>query len=241
MRSRQENFCDYTDFITACHRRRYQFVRMSFDSLDVVSAPDTSSSLDESREGATSSQLLLEPGILDREITKEVFDILNNTFTEVCDVIGTFRESVYPWLPIICITEFKEQVASLQQDPVAEIATLLLATYLVNQISTPRQFWSRNVEGCTVLNMLLSTCRRFFTILQLDRKERLETIQSGILLSVLELYSGFFDEASLTITTCARVGIKIGLQHIYAMETQPYSELEMTKRNMWCSMFMLDR
>lgn len=76
----------------------------------------------------------------------------------------------------------------------------------------------------------------YFTLLQIDRKNRLETIQVGILLSALHLHSGRFDKAHFVIATCY-----ISVGQLMWHEVDADGESKWTVQNFWQDMNLLDR
>lgn len=187
--------------------------------------------------GATPWQVWSQQAILDQQITSEVLGLLNQVPVKASHVIETMLEAFYLWLPIVHTANFIEQVHYLPRKPNAEVATLLLAIHLMNQLYAPSDvtYPEPREDDC------FGICRRFFNILQLDRNKRLETIQAGVLLSALELHAGKFNQAALTVTTCVSLAYKLGLDQAHVAAGIGDSELDIIRRNTWCSIIFLDR
>jgi hypothetical protein len=194
--------------------------------------------------GIASSQLWSQVEMLDQQITNEVLCILGKMSSGISEVVENVRNGIYRWLLVLDVVNLKARVDKLRQEPVAEVATVLLSAYLINELSNPAAIERRIMRESLTPGELLSTCKKLFTILQLDRKERLETIQSGILLSALELNDGRFHEASLTITICAKVASELrlhSLDHLFPETPCRLDVDDITKRRIWCGILTLDR
>lgn len=173
---------------------------------------------------------------MERQITNDVISLFHTMPTDVGRIIETSRTSVCSWLPILDVPELAWKVCQLQEEPSVDVATLLLAVHLMNELSTPaiRQF-DRDIAP------LLAVCRRLFLALSFQRKETLETVQAGIILSALQLDAGQLIDASLTITLCANIGRQLSLDHVHLTEISQYSRLDIKKRNIWYAIALLDR
>ncbi len=211
-------------------------MRVEYNPSDLICSTRLPASTGSSTS-STPSQGWPQPYVIDQEITKDVLDILKQAFVEPNYVIDTMREAIYPWLPIIDIPKLEEQIRRLPHEPNAEVATLLLAMHLMNQFSTP----VNAAYPMTGIDTGTEKCRRFFALLQLDRKDKLETIQAGIFLSASELNSGRFNEASLTVAVCANTGYRLNLYRTCVGKERPQLELDAIKRHMWFSIILLDR
>ena len=234
---RQGRHCHYTEVVSHQFSRPHQQpIRIRYRLPYVVGPANSSVSSANSTE-QTLMQTWLQPRIIDQQITCEVLGLLNRSPTDFNDVVDTMQDSVYPWLAILNVASFRRKVHQLSHEPNAEVATLLLAVHLMNYLSTPIKADYPKLDG----DIQTDTCRRFFTILQLDRKDRIETIQSGVFLSALELHAGRFNEASLTITTCAKLGHQFGLDRCLAAAGKQTSEQDTIRRNMWYGLVLMDR
>ena len=182
------------------------------------------------------SQMCLPSDGWELQITNEVISILPCTSTDLDGIVEMSRTSVCSWLPIIDVPELAWKVNQLQREPSADVATLLLGVHLINQISTSAV--THFDEDSTPLLVIF---RRLFLTIFMKRKESLETVQAGIMLSVLQLNAGQLPDASLTITLCTNITFQLSLNHVHVADTGQYSRLDIKRRNIWYAIVLLDR
>lgn len=228
---RHSHICHYPEIIHDL-RSPWSYQELAYHIPGVILPRYWSASL-----GPSFSQVWQQHETLDQQITSEVLGLLNQIPLKPSHIIETMFKSFYLWLPIIYAPNFIEQVRHLPRKPKAEIATLLLAIHLMNQFYAPLDFAYPETRERDCLGI----CQRFFTVLQLDHKERLETIQAGLLLSALQLHAGNFSEAALTVTTSVSLAYRLELHRNYVAADIEDSELRVSRRNTWCSIIFLDR
>lgn len=231
--NRQGNLCHYPHLLSSQNERGFKFIQVGPGSLRGQPSAESRPELGNTVSSIPHSPDWFQARDIDRQITAHVLNSFNQSSLNVNGVIEVFSETNYSWLPIINISDIKVAARQLQDEPSGGTATLLLLMHSVNRLSS---------AGVVNDNELITlTCKRFFTVLQLDSKERLQIVQIGIMLSALELNSGLFHDALLTITTCATIAYQLGLHQIQASGVEQQSEPDMIKRNMWYTIVLLDR
>ncbi|KAJ5564298.1 hypothetical protein N7513_000540 [Penicillium frequentans] len=172
----------------------------------------------------------------EQQVVNEVLSVLSSSSTSLSEIAERSRESILSWLPIISIPELVWKTDQLQQEPSADVAVLLLAVHLMNELSTPPAL-QHDRDSAPVLEL----CRRLFLNLFQERTASLETVQAGVILSALQLDAGQLNDASSTITLCANMGIRLSLNNMPVVETGLYSRLGVMKRNIWYAIILLER
>ncbi|KAJ5884515.1 hypothetical protein N7504_012087 [Penicillium tannophilum] len=172
---------------------------------------------------------------MEQQVLDEVLSVLSSSSTSLSEIIERSRETVLSWLPIIHIPELVWKTNRLQQEPSADVAVLLLAVHLMNELSTPPALQpDRNPAS------VLELCRRLFLTLFQKRTASLEAVQAGIILSALQLDAGQLNDASSTIALCANMGIRLSLNNMPVLETGLYSGLDIMKRNICATVAVTD-
>ncbi|KAJ5533121.1 hypothetical protein N7494_009673 [Penicillium frequentans] len=171
----------------------------------------------------------------EQQVVNEVLSVLSSSSTSLSEIAERSRESIVSWLPIIYIPELVWKTDQLQQEPSADVAVLLLAVHLMNELSTPPVL-QHDRNSAPVLEL----CRRLFLNLFQERTASLETVQAGVILSALQLDAGQLNDASSTIALCANMGIRLSLNKMPILEAGLYSELGIMKRNICAAVVITD-
>lgn len=217
------------------HQQRYGFVNVQPRTLEIAS-PALSTPPFCGTSNIAVSQMWLSPSSTEQQVMNEVLSVLSSSSTSLSEIVERSRESVISWLPIIYIPELVWKMNRLQQEPSADVAVLLLAVHLMNELSTPLAL-QHDRNSAPVLEL----CRRLFLTLFQKRTASLEAVQAGIILSALQLDAGQLNDASSTIALCANTGIRLSLNNMPVVETGLYSRLDIMKRNIWYAIILLDR
>ncbi|KAK9342702.1 fungal-specific transcription factor domain-containing protein [Lipomyces starkeyi] len=227
--------CDYTDYILAKRWSQAQSVTayrlpqtlLGKDSIELRGY------LDHSTFDYFSNIAAVQD--LDTYLTARVYAMLHRAGLDAQAIVMLYLDSLHTWLPILHSQKLQESVTRLRTIPCAEFAVLILAICLATLPSAPSDC------GRETQNSLYATCRSYFGLLQLHRNNRLETIQSGILLSVYELGRGMCSAAYLTIGASATMASVIGLHRPPRQDRiRSWIEVELRKR-VWWGIVFLDR
>ncbi|KAH7389159.1 hypothetical protein BKA64DRAFT_131627 [Cadophora sp. MPI-SDFR-AT-0126] len=186
--------------------------------------------------------LLQPPGCsedLDAALTHYVFDTLDLFYSDPGTLIHRFELSVHQWMPIIDTVTLRIKAATVHSTPCAEIGGLLLFFVLVTQFEQPPYPGHPSPSPS-----LYDACKYLFFLLQTFRRDRLTTIQSGLLLAIYEQGSGFSLNAYHTLAACASLGYAMGLDQVSRGTSSPTvlqdEDLE-EKRRVWWATYYLDR
>lgn len=236
--NRRGNSCHYENLYLdeeSRHQQRYCFVNVEPHTLSIASTALSTPSFCSASNTAV-SQMWLSPSSMEQQVLNEVLSVLSSSSTSLSEIIERSRETVLSWLPIIHIPELVWKTNRLQQEPSADVAVLLLAVHLMNELSTPPAL-QHDKNSAPVLEL----CRTIFLTLFQKRTASLEAVQAGIILSALQLDAGQLNDASSTIALCANMGIRLSLNNMPVVETGLYSGLDIMKRNIWYAIILLDR
>ena len=237
--NRRGKSCHYEDLFLdeeSRHPQRYCFVNGQPYTLNIASLAYSTPALQNCPSNLAVSQIWSDPGFMEQQVVNEVLSVLTSSSTSLTEIFERSRKSVLSWLPIIDIPELAWKIDQLRQEPSADVAVLLLAVHLMNELSMPPALQhDRNSAP------LLERCRRLFLNLFQNCTASLETVQAGIILSALQLDAGQLNDASLTIALCANLGVRLSLNHLPAVETGLYSRLDIYKRNIWYAIILMDR
>lgn len=237
--NRRGNSCHYDDLYIeeeSCHQQRYRSLGVQPRSMNIASLVQSALPLQNSASNKAVSQPWLGSGSMEQQVMDMVLGVLSSLSTSLHGIVERSRRNISSWLPIIDIQELTWKTEQLQQEPSADVAVLLLAMHLMNELSM-----SPALEHDRHSVPLLELCRTLFLELFQKRTASLETLQAGIILSALQLDAGQMNDASLTISLCANLGTRLSLNQLPVAETGIYSRLCIKKRNIWYAIIMLDR
>jgi hypothetical protein len=157
---------------------------------------------------------------------------------DLSEIVTTHYRTIHPWLPVIHEWNFRRRISQLQQNPQAETALLLLAMCVIRHTS------ASDPEIDDAQSHLYHLFKYLFSFLQLVRAPSLELVQSGLLLVVFELGASLLNDASMSISICARLSYALGLNvnvfHVDELYNPEWVELEERQR-VWLGIYMLDR
>ncbi|KXH34423.1 hypothetical protein CSIM01_00334 [Colletotrichum simmondsii] len=144
-----------------------------------------------------------------------------------------YLRSIHEWIPIIHPLDLRNQAASLQSTPSAELACLILHILLITPV-IPSASAPYNEP---LLPSLYDNCKSAFILLQKYSRGHLQTIQSGLLLAIYEQDRGFVSDAYATLAICASLGHVNGLYQ----SLNPGTVFSEEKMRVWWAIFFLDR
>lgn len=177
---------------------------------------------------------------LDAALTHYVFDTLDLLRSQPGTLIDRYERTVHQWIPIIDTVTLRVKAATLHSTPCAEIGCLLLLFLLVTQSEPPP-----HLGHPTSLRSLYDACKYLFFFLQTFRRDRLTTIQSGLLLAIYEQGSGLSPDAYHTLAACASLTYAMGLHQVSDVTPSPAAafqdEDQEEKRRVWWATYYLDR
>ncbi|RFU31435.1 hypothetical protein B7463_g4904, partial [Scytalidium lignicola] len=136
-----------------------------------------------------------------------------------------FFDSIHFWWPIISRRRFFKHLLNPLTSPRADVALLCLSI----KIST----WKPQDEHQSPRTVAYSAVKRYFLELEMQGVLTLQALQAGILICLYEVGHALYPSAYLTIGTCARYGISMGLDKIALLSFQHTSgwlEAEEMKR-----------
>lgn len=160
-----------------------------------------------------------------------MFDILASLNLRLENVIGCYERCMHQWLPFIHPIFLAQRVASLRDEPCAELASLILHILLVNPPNVPE------LSQLTEIIPLYVVCKKIFSLLHTYRQDHLATMQSGLLLAIYEQGSGLHSDSYTTLSCCVNLGFATGLHRL----RQNSSVFEEERKRVWWSIYLLDR
>ncbi|RDL35862.1 uncharacterized protein BP5553_06474 [Venustampulla echinocandica] len=137
----------------------------------------------------------------------QVCNIIRADGQYVEDIVTKYFNGVHGWLPIISKTRFYDMFRSSQTAPMADFSILLLAMRLIIQHPSPDPDDDRDREILYLATKTLLAQAQSFT------PSSLRLIQAGIIVAHYEQANGMVDAGYVTIGTCARMAIAIGMQN----------------------------
>ncbi|KAH8747605.1 hypothetical protein F5883DRAFT_509596 [Diaporthe sp. PMI_573] len=162
---------------------------------------------------------------LDSSLTSALLEALEVLNIDAERLIDGYMLSIHSWLPMIHPVTLRKKAESLHRMPCAEIACLLLHILLVQPL----------VPGS--LPSLYNDCKSSFMSLQMSRRDRLATLQSGLLLAIFEQGQGLASSAYTTLAICASLGYVMGLHQSLDCATAAREE----RCRVWWATYFLDR
>ncbi|KAF2183972.1 hypothetical protein K469DRAFT_710351 [Zopfia rhizophila CBS 207.26] len=171
---------------------------------------------------------------LDYLLTAHLLDTLQQLTLDLGDITECFLLFVQPWMPIIHPATLRQKVLTLRGAPSAELACFLLHILLVNpptSLPSLRAF----------LPVLYEDCKSLFYLLQARRRDRLLTIQSGLLLAVYEQGHCSSSDAYISLASCASLAHVMGLGQPFDGTASANDENSEDRRRVWWALYFLDR
>lgn len=146
-----------------------------------------------------------------------------------------FFATIHTWWPIILKQRFYKHLLNPLTTPRAD-ATLL---FLCMKISV----WAPQDEFQNPRTSAYLLAKRYLLELEMLGVFTLQTLQAGILLCLYEIGHGLYPSAYLSVGTCARYGIGLGLDKEALLPFRsPHSWLEAEeKKRTWWAILILDR
>lgn len=166
-------------------------------------------------------------------LTAHVLATLKVLDLEIEGVVDGYLRSIHEWIPIIHPARLRKQAASLHSRPSAELACLLLHILLITPV-IPSASAPYNEP---LFPSLYDNCKSSFLLLQKYSRGHLQTIQSGLLLTIYEQGRGLVSDAYATLAICASLGHITDLHQ----SLNPATVFSEEKMRVWWAIFFLDR
>lgn len=146
-----------------------------------------------------------------------------------------YFETIHSWFPILSRTKFYGHILQQSSQPDGELVFLVMCMQLV--LSTPPE--SKPSPQCC----LYTHVKRYFVDLEIAGLLTITVMQAGLLIAVYELGYGIYPAAHLTIGTCARYGVALGLDKegsSWEHDSARWIEYE-EKHRAWWAVSILDK
>jgi hypothetical protein len=171
---------------------------------------------------------------LDYLLTVHLLNTLQQLTLDLGDVIERFLLFVQPWLPIFHPPTLRQKALTVRVAPSAELACFLLHILLV---TPPGSIPSLEA----FLPVLYEDCKSLFYLLQARRRNRLLTIQSGLLLAVYEQGNCSSSDAYISLASCASLARVMGLGQPSDGTCSAKDKDSEDRSRVWWALYFLDR
>lgn len=214
-------------------------------------SPDSSNQTKKSTDQLDGNEVTLSsfPAVffLDREVFQHVqLSIPRGELKTPTDVLGIIGDidsirrvavdyfaAIHRWMPILARFTFFDSISIETSNNAADVNLRLLAIHLITQTPSPR-----NSKTPTYL-----AAKRFYLQAETTGTFTVQVLQAGILIALYELGHGIYPSAYLSIGSCARYGVAIGLNGAtvsHATRALTWGEVEERKR-VWWAIVIMDR
>lgn len=152
----------------------------------------------------------------------DVLEIIGNS-ANIRDIAFQYFATIHRWMPIISKYTFYEQLSSSPSKTPADINLLLLCIHLITDTPPASSRSSKTTEYLAAKRLYLQAeTTGTFTV---------QVLQAGILIALYELGHGIYPSAYLSIGSCARYGIALGLdKETTSHATRPITWCEVEER-----------
>jgi hypothetical protein len=150
-------------------------------------------------------------------------------------VTSRYFQYINPWMPIISKLKLTRLIETPTNEPRADLALLLLSMKLLLEVP---------IDNGPSQSTVYSLAKHFRFTLDMAGLHSLLTVQASLLISVYELGHAVFPAAYLSIASCAREGIALGIHHRDApqMLHRPLNWTTWEERQrVWWLIIILDR
>lgn len=169
---------------------------------------------------------------LEANIPSQVLSILINNGEGVPSVTSNYFRTIDVWLPVITSEPCLKRLETITTDNNVELASLLLAMFLVTRPPSPR---SGAKEMQTPLYFDTKT---LYAFLVNTGRSSIEIIQAGFLISLYEIGHGLTEAAQVTMIYTSRLATKTKIRQ-YRNSSANVSNTEFGR--LWWGIVTLDR
>lgn len=167
---------------------------------------------------------------VDVAVTDEISELVGGIL-DIQAVSDRFFKSVYMWMPIISKPRFSSTLLSRLTYKKAELYLLVLSMKLCS-------------TRATLLNTALyETVKLFHFKLQSSGVLSILVLQAAVLIGLYELGQAIYPAAFLSIGSCARYAVALGIDKSILSPSTPNSQWieEEERRRVWWAILVLDR
>jgi len=161
---------------------------------------------------------------------------IHSTFNKASVISKKYFSWVHLWMPILSKSKWKHLTGSLAQ-PAPDVKILLFA--MKTLLWTP----SERVTSRQPRNKDYAELKKHLSRAEAAGSLSLELLQAWILTTIYEFAHGIYPAAYLSIGTCARYGMALGLdiQDCASGQISVASDIQEEKRRAWWSIIILHR
>ncbi|PVH70313.1 hypothetical protein DL98DRAFT_437276 [Cadophora sp. DSE1049] len=178
----------------------------------------------------------LRTSFVNNTVSTEVSKLFSDTKYQNHTWNSYFR-TVHVWMPVISRSRFSALIATEQINSHSDANLLLLCLSLCVQIPV----------DATIDNMrtsLYAKAKSLYAMLESAGITTIRTVQSSLLICIYEFGHGLVEAASITIGSCTRAGMVLGIHKHSSTdlraEPEHWEERE-EERRVWCGIVILDR
>lgn len=167
-------------------------------------------------------------------IPKEVSEAIGSR-PEVELIITQYFETINTWMPIINRPRLERFMGVASADTRSDLALLLLAMRLIQHVPVH--------DDADQLHLYI-LAKRFCLTLELEGVYSLLKLQAHLLIAVYELGHGVLSAAYISVGSCARQGISLGINHNGAPKILPRARTWLDweeRQRVWWLILILDR
>ena len=152
-------------------------------------------------------------------------------------MLSTYFSRIHPWFPFISQQIFYERFQTLNSTSEHSFVLLLCSMHLILFIPPqPEVGWARSST--------YSEVKRLLSLAEAQGPLVIDLVQCRILVTLYEMNHGAIDEAYLSLGSCARTGVVLGLNYSERPKHESDHRQWMQKeeeRRTWWAITILDR
>ncbi|RDW77758.1 hypothetical protein BP6252_05811 [Coleophoma cylindrospora] len=140
------------------------------------------------------------------DITTQVGSIIRENGLDIESIRQDYFHNIHVWFPILAGDRIQRGLENFTAQPCSELAGLLLSMALVTR------YPGKPGDNTPVQAPMYFEAKALYSALVSSGYSQLEVMQMGILISLYEQGQGMTENAKLTMSTCARLAIKLNIQ-----------------------------
>ncbi|KAL7935666.1 hypothetical protein V8C35DRAFT_297890 [Trichoderma chlorosporum] len=156
-------------------------------------------------------------------------------FQQIRDIAAVLFSNNASWLPIVCRKHFFSSLLNPLTPRQADGSLLALCVKLYCTTSNPRSGSPKTA--------LYKTAKKYHSEIEMEGIMSLQSLQATIFIALYEIGQAIYPAAYLTVGTCARYGIALGLDQLMTNNNGfdgSWMEIEERRRSWW-AVLALDR
>lgn len=181
----------------------------------------------------------IELNSFDGTIHLQVYRIIQAYSQYVDDISVQFFGGVHHWMPILSRKRFHENLMNYRNPPRADFSVLLLAVCLIT--IHPRQ---NHLDQFADHKTLYLTTKMILAHVQAITPPTINLVQASLLICAYEYAQRFLEAAYITMGSCIRLAISIGLDRFESALDHKDFETTLRKeeeRNLWWGIIIFER